>query len=89
MVREKREEMERVRETGIEMEREGERETEKRQVNDNSSQTKSQRASSITRPSLTGGEARLEQMDCNCTQSVFRAQSLCPAGTIGGTLLSH
>lgn len=62
---------------------------EREEVKNNRSQTKSQRASSITRSSITGGEASLEQMDCNCTQSVFRAQSLCPAGTIGETLLSH
>lgn len=55
----------------------------------NRGQTKTSEPVPLPRPSLTGGEARLEQMDCNCTQSVFRAQSLCPAGTIGETLLSH
>lgn len=56
---------------------------------DNSGQMKAGEPAPLPGPLEQEGDAGLEQMDSNCTQSVFRAQSLCPTGAIGETLLSN
>lgn len=71
------------RDTGIKRQREG--------IKRGKRKTKASKPVLLLGPLYRGGfgGGGVEQMECNCTQSVFRAQSLCPPGSIGETLLSH